>query len=418
MKDFFAHLNNQKGVAHIFILILIIVGIIFGVYLVAQRTNLKPKASLSGPVSGPIEGDAGLTVLVPPGTAAPGEEFKAYVYARSDSEDVNLIAVKMSYPSNLLKITDITEENAVIKRWVEKYHYDPEGELSYIGGIPESGYRSVSGQPALNVITVTFRVLAEGQATIAITDKSEVNRVSDGVNILASRNSVDVNIETPVVPTPTPTATPTPVPTPTPEPTPSPEPTPTPVPCTLQSTNWVNAPSKVTEGTLIGMRVQGQGSCAGKEIAFEVKEDDGNGFLDDSAGDPIQAIFDENNLAVANWAASFQDDGPFGIGNPPEFYFLAAYTEENQTVRARSAGDSIQVTRVKSGEFVDGDANHDGRVNLSDLSIMFKYFNKQTGFPQEIDIVDDEFINSSDYASMLEILRQNGVLKNTGSTEE
>lgn len=41
---------NQKGFAHLFLIILLISGIGLGVYLVGQRTNILPHASESGPI--------------------------------------------------------------------------------------------------------------------------------------------------------------------------------------------------------------------------------------------------------------------------------------------------------------------------------------------------------------------------------
>lgn len=47
--------NSEKGIVHILSLILLILGIAFGIYLISQRTNWLPKAALSGPIlSGPV----------------------------------------------------------------------------------------------------------------------------------------------------------------------------------------------------------------------------------------------------------------------------------------------------------------------------------------------------------------------------
>ncbi len=43
---------GQKGIAHIFLLILLLAGIGLGVYLVSQKTNIFPKAA-SNPISSP-----------------------------------------------------------------------------------------------------------------------------------------------------------------------------------------------------------------------------------------------------------------------------------------------------------------------------------------------------------------------------
>lgn len=51
---------NQKGFAHIFLIILLLVGLAVGIYLVQQKTNLLPKAG-GGPmiISGPeVVGDS------------------------------------------------------------------------------------------------------------------------------------------------------------------------------------------------------------------------------------------------------------------------------------------------------------------------------------------------------------------------
>lgn len=49
-------MKNQRGFAHIFLILFLLAGLAVAVYLVQQKTNIFPKAydSLSGPISGPI----------------------------------------------------------------------------------------------------------------------------------------------------------------------------------------------------------------------------------------------------------------------------------------------------------------------------------------------------------------------------
>src|SRR5687768_16288027 len=47
---------NQRGFAHALLLIILLVGLAFGVYLVQQKTNLFSRAS-SNPISGPVTGN-------------------------------------------------------------------------------------------------------------------------------------------------------------------------------------------------------------------------------------------------------------------------------------------------------------------------------------------------------------------------
>ncbi|MBI2338211.1 hypothetical protein HYU95_03410, partial [Candidatus Daviesbacteria bacterium] len=98
---------SQRGVAHIMFLLLLVAGLIVGVYLITSKTpfNFLPKASLSKP-TGP---ETSFTLVGPTGCTAgilcalygqhdPGSEFEVKLYARSDIETANLFIAKMKFP--------------------------------------------------------------------------------------------------------------------------------------------------------------------------------------------------------------------------------------------------------------------------------------------------------------------------------
>lgn len=82
--------NSERGVVHILSLLLLVVGIGFGIYLIGQRTNWLPKAAISSPVvSGPIAS------INPSATPAPVCQNTAtnFIAVLSCGTDSNRLAV-------------------------------------------------------------------------------------------------------------------------------------------------------------------------------------------------------------------------------------------------------------------------------------------------------------------------------------
>ncbi|MBU1031989.1 hypothetical protein KKE03_03670 [Patescibacteria group bacterium] len=59
---------NQRGVTHIFLIVFLLAGLAVAVYLVQQKTNIFPRASVSGPISSPAP-----SVPVPVSGGEPGQ---------------------------------------------------------------------------------------------------------------------------------------------------------------------------------------------------------------------------------------------------------------------------------------------------------------------------------------------------------
>lgn len=137
---------NQKGIAHIVLIILAVFGIAIGLYLVQTRTNFLPKAQqevnltpqtafhllsavnyhLYDQGQGSTAGGYGLNAdtassnesAVGPGKIAPtrtwfypGEEIRVNVAVSSDIDPANTFSAVVSYPTDLLEVTNIIKEN-------------------------------------------------------------------------------------------------------------------------------------------------------------------------------------------------------------------------------------------------------------------------------------------------------------------
>lgn len=62
-------------------------------------------------------------------------------------------------------------------------------------------------------------------------------------------------------------------------------------------------------------------------------------------------------------------------------------------------------------QFLLGDGNGDGVIDLADLSVLFSDFNKTSGFRVAIDLNSDGIINTFDFSLMRLLLIQNGIIR-------
>src|SRR3989344_816040 len=178
--------------------------------------------------------------------------------------------------------------------------------------------------------------------------------------------------------------------------------------CTLTNAAWITPSNPVMQGSLVTIRVTGSSACNGRQVTFEVREDDGILGFNSVLNNPVTATF-VGTTANSAWVSELQDDGVGGINNPPEYYYIASLVGSGLTLN--SSDPKLEVTKPGVGEFRKGDGNKDGRVDRIDLSVMMTNWAKTTGLPTEIDINDDSLINAVDFSALVLILKQEGVIK-------
>lgn len=358
-----------------------------------------------------------------PSSVGLNQVFTLDLMARSDVDAANLFAGKFTYPSSLLEVVSIDTTGSFVTNWVEQTYDNATGKLSIIGGLPNPGLLTTGSNVLM--AKVTFRSKTTGNATINNDSGAAIYRNSDNIDILDSSKdqSFTVNITTASPsPTPTPTATPTPSPTPTPTPTPTPSPTPTgsptpspsgsppPTSCVINSATWNSIANPVNLGTIVYLKVIGNSLCDGKQVRMEIREDDGLLAFDPVRLNPKNATFpmDGSGTASTAWVAEWQEDCA-GLCNPPEYYFLATIVGDANSTR--SSDPLLQVVQLPPGTFRSGDGNHDGKVDLTDVSMILTNWNRTSGFAAELDINVDGVINTGDFSSALLILFSDGLIK-------
>ena len=350
----------------------------------------------------PTPGTAKFSLLASSSSVNQGQEVNVRLYAQSDTDAANLFSAKLNFPSDKLEIVKVDKVGSFVGHWTEDSFDNNLGNLSLIGGVSTPGHQT-TGSSSL-MANVVFKAKQIGAAGVNIDSSSQIFRNSDNANIFSFSNSTGANISItqPSRPTPSPSPSPSPSPIPSPSPTPSPQP----IACNITSAVWNTHSNPITEGSVVNLTVNGQGDCDGKTVSFEVLKTN-IGILPPITvrNNPPQARF-VNNIASSPWVVEYTPNGPFGFLDPPNYFFNITL-ERSEAIR--SADPTLGVQRART--FVKGDGNQDGGVSLVDLSVLFSHFNKQQDFPREIDINDDNSVNTIDYSSILEILRQSGVLR-------
>ncbi len=337
-----------------------------------------------------------------------GQEFSVKLKVQTDTDSANLFSLKLSFPADKLEVVRVDKQQSFVTSWTEENFDNNSGKISLIGGVANPGFKTAGASSLM--ATIILKGKQPGSALINIDPASEIFRNSDSAHIFSTANSINATVSITQLPTATPIPTPTSTPTtPTPTAAPTAIPTATPIPpvaaCNIASAAWKASENPVNEGSIVRIEVKGNDSCSGKEVKVEIKKDNGILPADSVRNNPQAAIF-TGNTAILSWIAEYTPNGPFGLGDPPKYYFSA--TVEGLTSSFKSSDPTLGVK--KASTFVKGDANHDGSISLDDLSILLTHYNKRENFPREIDINDDNVINAFDYNGTLQILRSNGVL--------
>lgn len=212
---------NQKGLAQIFLIVILLAGLGLGIYLVQQKTSIFPKASISTPTSP----ETSFTLVAQGSPYSVGKEFQVLLYVRSDVIASNLFSAKIRFPVDLMEVVSINTEglqpDPFIKNWVERFYDNQTGEISLVGGIPTPGVQTSVNQPSQVMAQITFKVKANGNAVISFSPDSAIYSNADNLNVLTTTREATVPIGF-FLPIPTATPTPTAIPTPAPSATPVP----------------------------------------------------------------------------------------------------------------------------------------------------------------------------------------------------
>lgn len=121
-----------------------------------------------------------------------GENFEIGVLVDADSA-INAVSGVINFPTQRLKVLDISKKNSIINFWVGEPSFSNAGELGNIrfeGVILNPGFTGTRGR----VATVVFRAVSEGRSNVDITQSAILANDGKGTNLDASESGASVAV--------------------------------------------------------------------------------------------------------------------------------------------------------------------------------------------------------------------------------
>lgn len=186
---------SERGVIHLLLPLILLLGIAGGVFLVTRGEPLKllPKATVSGPPSP----QTSFTLLPDKSIYSKDSEIIVKVLVRSDTDPANLFVAKIMYDQEVLKLNKIDTASSFVKNWVEQSQDIP-GEISLVGGVSSPGIQTKTGEDAVVMAELHFTVLKTGNTAISLKKDSAIYSNSDNINILSEKSrAIVISVEEP-----------------------------------------------------------------------------------------------------------------------------------------------------------------------------------------------------------------------------
>ena len=124
------------------------------------------------------------------GTYTSGKTFVVNVYV-STPQAINAISGNISFPQDKLQVISVTKADSILTLWVAEPGYsNVQGNVSFEGVVPNPGFIGSSGK----VLTINFRVVGQGSATVRFDSASVLANDGSGTNILKTSRSATFNL--------------------------------------------------------------------------------------------------------------------------------------------------------------------------------------------------------------------------------
>ncbi len=129
-----------------------------------------------------------------------GQSFTITVQANPQSKSVNAVEGKLTFDSSKLSVTSVSKTGSVFSLWTtEPTFSNAAGTIDFGGGSP-TPFSTRS-----NVLSVTFKVIAEGSANVAVSSASILAADGQGTDVYTGPVNGTFTLAKAATPTPTPT---------------------------------------------------------------------------------------------------------------------------------------------------------------------------------------------------------------------
>jgi hypothetical protein len=152
---------------------------------------------------------ADLALTPSTGSYSVGQTFTATVRALPNGSNVNAVEASLKFDQTLLSVVSVSKTGSVFSLWTTEPSFsNAAGTVTFGGGSP-SPFSASS-----NIVTVTFRTLAAGSATVTFSSGSVLAADGRGTDVYKTGTSATYTVTAGAAPVTPPPATPTPTPTP------------------------------------------------------------------------------------------------------------------------------------------------------------------------------------------------------------
>lgn len=139
------------------------------------------------------------------GSYSSGQTFTTAVRVQPSGQSVNAVEATLKFDPRQLSVVSVSKDGSVFSLWtVEPKFSNTEGTISFGGGSP------TPFTTASNIVTVTFRTVAEGSAPVTFSSASVLAADGRGTDVYQPSTGGTYTVAAAAQPTPTPTPPSTP----------------------------------------------------------------------------------------------------------------------------------------------------------------------------------------------------------------
>jgi len=152
---------------------------------------------------------ADLSLTPSTGSYAVGQTFTVTVRAVPNGDSVNAVEASLKFDPKLLSVVSVGKTGSAFSLWTtEPTFSNAAGTVTFGGGSP-TPFTSAS-----NIVSVTFRTVAQGSASVSFGTASVLAADGRGTDVFKNGGTATYTVTAAATPTPTPTPTLTPTPEP------------------------------------------------------------------------------------------------------------------------------------------------------------------------------------------------------------
>lgn len=142
---------------------------------------------------------ADLSISPSSGSYSVGQSFTVTIQTNPQGKSVNAVEAKMSFDNTKLSVTNVSKTGSVFSLWTTEPSYsNSAGTIDFGGGSP-SPFTTKS-----NLVTVTFKVLAEGSGSVSVASASVLAADGLGTDVYTAGSGATYTLTQAETPKPTP----------------------------------------------------------------------------------------------------------------------------------------------------------------------------------------------------------------------